>query len=310
MTMRCDRRTILAGGMASALATLAGRPSRAAEGSGATEGTADEGLGPLCVFAKHLQWLSNEALADLLVELDVAGIEATVRDDGQVKPEDARRGLPKLAEALDRRDRRIVIMTTGITSPDSPHAAEVLETAAKLGVRHYRMGYYQYDLNKPILPQLQNFTRQAERLAQQNRALGIVGVYQNHAGDRYVGAPLWDLRQMLESISPAEIAVAYDVRHATVEAGMSWPLNWAMIRPHVGAIFLKDFHWTEGKAENVPLGTGQVDPKLFAAVRDSGLAVPVSLHMEYIDHRDPDRIDECIAAYRADRIATRELLGI
>ena len=267
-------------------------------------------LGPLCLFAKHLQWLSPQALADLLAELDVAGIEATIRAGGQVEPEDAEQGLPRLTEALARRDRRIVIMTTGITSPDSPHATKVLKTAAELDIRHYRMGYYRYDLDRPILPQLEAFTRQAERLADVNRELGIVGLYQNHAGDRYVGAPLWDLRQMLESISTDAIAVAFDVRHATVEAGTSWPLNWAMIRPHVGAFFLKDFEWVDRKPTNVPLGTGQVSPSMFATVRESGLAVPVSLHMEYIDHNDPELINACVAAYRADRQAARELIGI
>ncbi len=302
--MRCDRRAVLAGGMAAGLGALAGtRPGVAEESTGKRPG-------PLCVFAKHLQWLSNETLADLLVELDVAGIEATIRDGGQVEPADVKRGLPELVEALDRRDRRIVIMTTGINSPDSPHAEDVLETASRLGVKHYRMGYYRYDLGEPILPQLKAFTREAERLAEMNRSLGITGLYQNHAGNRYFGAPLWDLRQMLDEISGEGISVAYDVRHATVEAGMGWPLDWAMIRPHIGGIYLKDFHWIGRKVENVPLGTGQVNPKLFEAVRDCGLEVPVSLHMEYIDHRREDLIDECIAAYRADRKAARELVGI
>lgn len=302
--MKTSRRTILMGALAAGFHTLAKPLAATAAEPAATA------LGPLCLFAKHLQWLSHQALADLLAELDVAGIEATIRDGGQVEPADAEQGLPRLAEALARRERRIVIMTTGITSPDSPHATKVLSTAAKLDIRHYRMGYYRYDLDRPILPQLDAFTRQAERLAALNRELGLVGLYQNHAGDRYVGAPLWDLRQMLESISPEAIAVAFDVRHATVEAGMSWPLDWAMIRPHVGAIFLKDFDWIDRQATNVPLGTGQVSPQLFAAVRDSGLAVPVSLHMEYLDHSKPELIDACVAAYRADRQAARELFGI
>ncbi len=302
--MRCNRRTVLAAGAAVCAAGLEGERSHAADEP------SQNGLGPLCLFAKHLQWLSNEALTDLLVDLDVAGIEATIRHGGQVEPEDVREGLPTLVEALGRRDRRVVIMTTGINSVESPHAESVLATAAKLGITHYRMGYYRYDLDQPILPQLDAFTRQAEELVELNRALGITGLYQNHAGERYVGAPLWDLRQMLESISGDRIAVAYDLRHATVEAGMAWALDWAMIQQHVGAIYLKDFHWTGRKVENVSLGTGQVSPKLFTTVRDSGLNVPVSLHMEYIDHRKPELIDDCVQAYRQDRAAARELVGI
>ena len=302
--MRWKRRTVLAAGATACLGAVTGERLTAAEEPSAT------GLGPLCLFAKHLQWLSQEALADLLVDLDVAGIEATIRSGGQVEPANVAEGLPKLVQTLARRDRRVVIMTTDISDVESPHAEAVLKTAAKLGISHYRMGYYRYDLEQPILPQLKAFTRQAERLAGLNQSLGITGLYQNHAGERYVGAPLWDLRQMLDSISGEGIAVAYDLRHATVEAGMSWALDWALIRPHVGGIYLKDFHWREGTVENVPLGTGQVSPRLFAAVRDSGLQVPVSLHMEYIDHRRPELIDACVAAYREDRAAVRKLIGI
>lgn len=268
-------------------------------------------LGPLCLFAKHLQWLSPAELADLLADMDVDGIEATIRSGGQVEPAEVAEGLPRLVDALAGRERRVVIMTTEINSVDSPHAEEVLKAGAAHGVPFYRMGYYRYDLQKPILPQLDGFQREAEKLAKLNQSLGITGLYQNHAGDRYFGAPLWDLQQILAEISKDEIAAAYDVRHATVEAGMGWPLNWALIRPHVGAIYLKDFQWREGKAENVPLGTGQVSHPLLRSLGDSGLgSVPVSLHMEYIDHRRPELIEQCIAAYRTDRQAVRRLVGI
>lgn len=304
--MRTNRRVMLATGAMTAVAAWNGLRS-AAEDAPAAEAT---GLGPLCLFAKHLQWLSHDALAQLLVDLDVAGIEATIRRGGQVEPADVGQGLPRLAEALGRRDRRVVIMTTDIHAVESPHAETTLRTAADLGIRHYRMAYYRYDLDRPILPQLDRFTKVAEDLAELNRSLGLIGLYQNHAGERYVGAPLWDLRQMLDAIDSQALAAAYDLRHATVEAGMSWALDWAMIRPRVGAIYLKDFHWRDGKVENVPLGTGQVSPRLFAAARDLGRPVPVSIHMEYIDHRDPDLIDACVAAYRADREAARRLIGV
>lgn len=310
--MRVNRRTALAAGAAAACAGLvrsgmADGPERQEEAGRQEEA---ERLGPLCLFAKHLQWLSPAELADLLVDMEVEGIEATIRGGGQVEPAEVAEGLPRLVEALAARDRRVVIMTTEIKAVDSPHAESVLRTGAQQGVPFYRMGYYRYDLERPILPQLDEFTRQAERLAELNRSLGIAGLYQNHAGDRYLGGPLWDLQQMLSNVSGGGIAAAYDVRHATVEGGMSWPLDWALIRPHVGAIYLKDFHWTEGRVENVPFGTGQVSDRLLKSISEAGLGVPVSLHMEYLDHRRPELIDACVAAYRKDRKAVRRLVGI
>lgn len=309
--MRVNRRTALAAGAAACAGLVRGGTAGASEREEDAERQEETNrLGPLCVFAKHLQWLSPAELAVLLVDMDVDGIEATIRGGGQVEPAEVAEGLLRLVEALHGHDRRVVIMTTEITSVASPHAESVLGAGAELDVPFYRMGYYRYDLQRPILPQLDEFTRQAEHLAELNRSLGITGLYQNHAGDRYLGAPLWDLRQMLSEISGGGIAAAYDVRHATVEGGMSWPLDWALIRPHVGAIYLKDFHWTEGKVENVPLGTGQVSPRLLQSLGEAGLSVPVSLHMEYIDHRRPELIDACVAAYRKDREAVRRLVGI
>ncbi|WP_164103696.1 sugar phosphate isomerase/epimerase family protein [Candidatus Laterigemmans baculatus] len=315
--MRIDRRTVLAAAAASCAAwmrpALGGspKPEAAAAQHDPSTDTKPQPLGPLCLFAKHLQWLSPADLADLLAEMDVEGIEATIRSGGQVEPADVVEGLPRLAEALARRDRRIVIMTTEITSVETPHAEAVLKTGVEHGATHYRMGYYRYDLDRPILPQLDAFTHQAEHLAELNQSLGIHGLYQNHAGDRYFGAPLWDLHQMLTEVSTKHLAAAYDVRHATVEAGMSWPLDWALIRPHVGAIYLKDFQWLDGKPQNVPFGTGQVSHRLFKTLSTSGLGnIPVSLHMEYIDHRRPELIDQCVAAYREDRKTIRRLIGI
>ena len=58
-------------------------------------------LSPLCVFAKPLQWLSFDALADYLDEYDWDGIEATVRRGGQVEPEKIEE-LGRLVDSLDR----------------------------------------------------------------------------------------------------------------------------------------------------------------------------------------------------------------
>ena len=269
------------------------------------------GAGPVCAFAKHLQWLSFDELADYLAEHDFDGIEATVRKGGQVEPENAERDLPRLVGALKRRDRRVVIMTTDISDARDPVAARVLKTAAGLGIPYYRMGYYRYDLDKPIIPQLETFRESARRLGEFNARTGITGVYQNHAGSRYVGASLWDLHRLLEGVPPEQIGVAFDVRHATVEGGQSWPVLWRLVRDQTQAVYVKDFQWDGRQPRNVPLGQGQVDPSLLKMVRDEVAAgTPISLHMEYIDHRDQSLQDECMQAMDRDRRTLRELMGV
>ena len=275
-----------------------------------SESRRQRGTGPVCAFAKHLQWLSFDELADFLAEHDFDGIEATVRKGGQVEPEHVERDLPRLVEALGRRGRRVIVITTDISEPDAPAAAKVLSTAAGLAIPYYRMAYYRYDLEKPLIPQLEGFRESARRLGEFNARTGITGVYQNHAGSRYVGASVWDLHRLLEGISPEQIGVAFDVRHATVEAGQSWPVLWRLVREQTRVIYVKDFAWRGREPRNVPLGEGQVDPALLEMVRD-GIAAktPISLHMEYIDHRDKSLQDECMQAFARDRRTLRKLMG-
>lgn len=294
------------GVFAGAAAALTSRDLRAENA-----GEAPDRIGPVCAFAKHLQWLSVEELADYLAEHDFDGIEATVRQGGQVEPENVEHDLPRLVEALKGRDRRVLIMTTDISDARDPLAQRVLKTAAGLGVPYYRMGYYRYSLDQAIVPQLEAFRDTALRLAEFNAAVGITGLYQNHAGSQYVGASVWDLHRLLEGVSAEQIGVAFDVRHATVEGGQTWPVLWRLVRSQTRAIYVKDFQWDGRNPRNVPLGEGQVDPALLRTIRDEVSAgTPVSLHMEYIDHRDRSLQEQCKQAFIRDRRTLRELTGV
>ena len=282
---------------------------QAAEDSPNSE-SQDSNNRPVCIFAKHLQLMPWDELAKFCRDIKVNGIEATIRRRGQVEPEDAPEKLPKLCDAMAKTETRVVIMATNIKSPKSPHAEAVLRTAATLGVNYYRMDYFKYDLTKPILPQLDTFAREAMELAVMNHDLGLTGLYQNHAGATYVGGPLWDLQQVLRDISTKDIAVAYDVRHASVEGNQTWPIDLRMIRDKIGAVYVKDYRAMEGKIKNVPLGEGDVSEDLFAELRKQPPPGPVSMHMEYISHTDPKLAKASAAAYRKDREVMRRLLGI
>jgi sugar phosphate isomerase/epimerase len=120
-----------------------------------------------------------------------------------------------------------------------------------------------------------------------NRELGIAALYQNHCGAKYLGATLWDLHHLIKDKPVSEIGCVFDIRHATVEGGEAWPVYWNLMKPHLGAISVKDFRWDGRKSQHVPLGTGQVDPKFFKMLRESDFAGPVSVHVEYGGDRGP-----------------------
>ena len=269
------RRDFVTGCGAGLLATAAG-----AEGERRIE---------VCAFEKPLQGLSYDELAAALAKLGFDGVEATVRPGGHVLPERVEEDLPKMVEAMKKRGLAVTVMATAVNRADDAVGVRVLKTAAALGVKRYRTGYYKYDLKKPVKAQLHEWRPVVNELAALNGELGLQGLYQNHAGRNYVGAPIWDLDVLLDGVEPDELGVVWDLRHATAEGGMSWPLDWNVIRDRVRMLYAKDFVWEGAKLKNVPLGEGRTEGSFYTKLVKDGLTVPISLHVEYFDHKKVGR---------------------
>jgi sugar phosphate isomerase/epimerase len=263
----------------------------------------------ICVFAKPLQWMSPDELAAQLAQWQVTGIEATLRGGGQIEPEKIPAELPRLVEVLARHQQRIVIAATDIDHVAQPLTEPVLKAFAKAGIDRYRLAFRHYDLTQPLLPQLDRFAADARELAQLNASLGLRGLFQNHAGPDYLGAPLWDLAQVLHGIDSQHLGIAFDVRHTAIEAGQSWPIDYRLVRPMIGAVYCKDARWEADKVVDVPLGDGPVARGVFAQVRADGIPGPISLHMEYVDHRQPELLPQSIAAITRDLATLRGWLA-
>lgn len=257
---------------------------------------------PICVFTKPFNSLTFEELATQTAEAGFNGVEAPIRPGGHIEPEAVPDKLPELVEALADHKLKLTVLTSNINDPSDAVSETVLRTAAGLGIRHYRMQYFKYDEGKSITKQIDEWSRQMKDLAALNKQLGITAVYQNHAGRNYFGASIWDLHRGLDGIDPNHIGVAYDIRHATAEAGMSWPIGFHLIRPHIQVVYVKDFEWGDGESKptNVPLGEGRVDAKFFQMLAETDFRGPISLHEEYLDHRKPELVPEHWAAIRKD----------
>ena len=292
--LESDRRRFLAATTSlAASALLSDRSVRAAEAESQLEH-------PICVFTKPFNSLSFDELAERIAELGFDGIEAPVRRGGHVQPDEVADKLPALVSALAKQGLSITVMTSDLNDPADPLTGKILKVAADQGIRRYRMGYLKYDPNEKIEAQLERWKRRLSDLAALNEKLGIRGVYQNHAGVHYFGGPLWDLRYTLQGIDPKHLGVAYDIRHATVEGGTTWPLTFRLLRPHIDTVYVKDFVWEGKRVVNTPLGEGLVDPKFFRMLSEAGYEGPISLHEEYIDHRDPELVPKHLAAIEKD----------
>ena len=302
--MNLGRRKFLSGSAAmvsSALLTpLGGRADETARGNS----------NEICVFTKPFNSISFDELADAIADLGFDGIEAPVRSGGHVEPKEVEEGLPRLVEALGKRDLNVTVLATDVNDPNDPLTEKLLRTAATLGIQRYRMKYFKYDLNRSVLEQMKEWKPQLKDLAALNHDFGLTGLYQNHAGVNYLGAAIWDLNIALGDIPKHDIGVAYDIRHATAEGGMSWKATFNMIQPRVDTVYVKDFQWTdEKKPSNVPLGEGRVDEQFFELLRKSNFDGPISLHEEYLDHRDPSLVPQHLAAIKKDLVTLRRWLA-
>jgi sugar phosphate isomerase/epimerase len=259
----------------------------------------------ISAFIRGLLGMDMPTLAKFLSEAEIDGAEVPVRANlYYIRPDQVAEQLPRLADALDRRGKRIFCVTTDIVSPETPHAETLVKTIARLGIPRYRLGFLRYDLNAPIYPQREALRPALRALAQLNQAHGVLGVYQNHSGAEYVSASVWDYYELIRDLPREQMGIAYDVMHASVEGGLSWRQTWKLVQSHVGYVSTKDFRWAGQDARRVPLGTGQVDPAIFRQVR-ADYRGDYSVHVEYVPQ---NALAENAAAMRRDVESLRRLL--
>lgn len=240
----------------------------------------------IIAFSKPFAHLSAEDTAELVAEIGWDGIECPVRSKaGQIAPERVEEDLPKMVEALKKRGKEVTLVTTEITRLD-PLAEKVLRTAAKLGIKKYRLGFTKYAQDKPVIETVREVGAALKELAALNRELGLQGGWQNHSGADYVGASLWDLWTALQGLEPRDIGVCFDIGHATLEGGLSWPVQARLMEPYYVAVFLKDFHWEKSEKKGwqprwCALGEGMVQKSFLVNLRKTSFAGPLCQHHEY-----------------------------
>ena len=237
------------------------------------------------IFSKHLQFLNYTDMADAAASMGFKGVDLTVRPAGHVLPERVEDDLPKAAEALKKVGFTPNLMTTTVGDATSTTDIRVLRAASKAGFQQYRTNWYPYDKTLTIPESIQRFQAQLRALSALNKSLKLTGYYQNHAG-LLVGSSVWELWEILKTADPAHMGVQYDIRHAMVEGGTSWPNGLRLLQPQIKALTLKDFYWAKknGKwvVEDVPIGEGMVDFRAyFKLLKQANLRLPVSLHIEY-----------------------------
>ncbi len=254
----------------------------------------------IIAFSKPFQTLSADETADLVADVGWAGIECPVRAKGQIEPEQVEEGLPKMVEALKKRGKEVTIITTDVAGVN-PLSEKVLRTASKLGIKRYRLAFWKYTKDKAVPDQLKEIHAQLRDLAALNKELGLKAGFQNHSGKDMVGAPIWDIYELIKDLDKQYMGTCFDIGHATLEGGLSWPTQARLMEPFYTMVYVKDFYWKKGEKgwESVwcPLGEGAVNKSFFQNLKKSSYDGAISQHHEY---KDLGTGKEMVGHFKAD----------
>lgn len=262
-------------------------------------------------FTKTIQDLSFDETARVVADVGWDGIELALRAGGHVLPERVEDDLPRMVSALGARGKTVLVLATDVVGA-SPLSERVLRAAARANIRRYRLGFLRYREGTSIVRQLADLRARLTDLAALNRTLGMTGLIQNHSGNGYVGAAVWDIFSLIEHLDPGDLGVHFDIGHATVEAGLSWPTAFALVEDRVGAVIVKDFRWTRAPGrppdlEWCPLGTGVVQPTFFTRLKATAFQGPITVQFEY--PFENESLAARVRAFKADHAQLRTWLG-
>jgi sugar phosphate isomerase/epimerase len=261
--------------------------------------------GTLCLFSKPLPMLDWTRLAQAVKRMGFAGIDLTVRPEGHVLPERAVEDLPNAVAAIRAEGLEVPMITTALTSAGDPTARPILSTAAKLGIRFFKTGYYQYEY-KDVRAELEKAGRDFRGLVELARECGIQAGYHNH--EEYVGGAVWDIARFIDPLDPKWAGYYFDPRHATAEGGGgAWKSATHLVASRLKMVAVKDFYWEKTakgwEDRNCPLGEGMVDWKyVLGVIAAAGFQGPISLHIEYDipGSNEEERVANTIAAGKRD----------
>lgn len=240
---------------------------------------------PIALFSKVYQELKLdfEQSAEMTAEAGLDGIDCSVRPKGEILPERAADDMPVYAEALAKHKVRMLLLTTAILEVKSPHAETILRTAKKLGIQHYRIGYWQHKPEVPKNVLVDNIKAQLKDIAAMNREIGVCAIYQNHSSKNkakaYVGDDLNEMYDIMKDFDPAQIGVAFDLGHAIITHGDEWSSHFEKLKPHIKIAYVKDARRGEGF---VPFGQGEFgSTDFFSRLRKMNYTAPFSMHIEF-----------------------------
>ena len=194
------------------------------------------------IYSRHLQWLRTaDEVADAAVEMGYDGVNVTVRPyPGHVDPDGVANELPPFVNTLRKRGLLVRSITTNISDADAA-AERIVASASALGITHYWWGTYRYELNRPILDQLEALKPRVAKIAALSEIYKMTAAYHTYSMPGTVGSVMWDLLSLLRAHDPKYVGFHYDSGHESHHINGLWEVNLRAAGPYIAALAIKDY---------------------------------------------------------------------
>ncbi len=231
------------------------------------------------LLSKPLEDLSYAELADTVADLGMDGVDLTVRSPGHVLPEQVKTDLPKAAQAMRSRGLEIGWLTTAIESADSPYAEEIVATAAGLGIKQFKLGYYRYAGFGAMRRQIDYVREQLRGIERLCRMHGIQAGVHAHYGPT-LSATTHVVSLLLEGFDPADLCYYPDLGHMGIEGSFGgWIHGLDLLSDRVAMLALENV--AQFRVEDPDTGVARWQTKVVPF--DQGF-VPFPEAFQYLKH--------------------------
>jgi sugar phosphate isomerase/epimerase len=246
----------------------------------------------LMMFSKHLQGYPLDKAAEKLKAMGIYSLDLTVRSGGHVEPENVEKELPAIHEKLLKLGISIGMMTTNIVNASDPSTEKILKTAASLGIKYYKIGYYNYKGFGSLLKQRKEIKKKVGEIAELNGEYGTHGGFHNHSDD-FIGASVWDIQEIISDTARETMGLYLDPAHLVAEGGSKgWMMGIDLMSDRITMLAVKDARWVEGKhryaggrrhsLEFCDLENGNTPwPEVLGLLKKIDFKGPASIHSEY-----------------------------
>jgi len=274
----------------------------------------------IATFTKSFQTWPVPLVCQRFKEIGLDGLDLTVRPGGHIEPENVAHELPLAAKAALEAGTEILLLTTAITDPD-PAAETLFAAAGKLGITHFKLGYYRYQPFGTLAEQIRQTRERIAAVVKLAKKHGVTPCVHIHSG-RYIPSHGTMLYELLRDFSPDDVGAYADMLHMALEGGgAGWQQGLDLLAPWLKLVAVKNFAWHQLERDKwghlqwahqvVPVADGVSPiPQFVAALKQCGYDGIYSLHSEYQGKHSFKDLDaeQCLAQTAVDLKYFKNLL--